>query len=215
MKDLKVIVFDFDDTLYIGKVWGNFRQYNLEVLKTILSDEEAEKLLQESIENNNGKIENDHIVLTLRKHGFDDKKYVDNLCDNVYIHPSEPTDIIDDEFLKELRQKYHLYICSMSTQNYLKKYVEKYKINPKYFRGIYSADLKNEDTSKMLILKRIIEEEKVSPNEVLMVGDDYVRDIISAQKVKVNTLYFDKRDFNQIYKFFTENDILDCRKFIK
>lgn len=211
---LKVIVFDFDNTLYVGDVWGDYYDYSVSMLSKILPKDKAKEIADESKSNNYNYINNDHIIATLKKYNYDYVTFVKNLIKNTYIHTGK-AEVISDEFLKELKNKYHIYIATMSNENYLNHYIEKYKINKDYFKGIYSADLLAEDNSKVPLFKKIIEKEKVMPEEVLMVGDSYMHDILPAQLLGMQTLYFNGTSFDQIYNYFTENKILDCTNLVK
>ena len=86
---IKVIVFDFDDTLYIGNVWKNLYNYKIETLETFLDKDEAKRILDESIRiktsnSNNGNINNDKIILVLEQNGYDTSKYKKAVNKSIY-----------------------------------------------------------------------------------------------------------------------------------
>lgn len=211
---IKVIVFDFDNTLYIGDIWTNLKEYMLERLESFLDKEEAERILNESMELSGGKVKNDTIAFLVKQNGYEPKKLSDSIANNIYLHPNK-VEVISNEFLKKLSEIYRLYCVSMSDQNYLKFYFEKYKIDTKYFNGIYSANFLLKDSSKTPILKEIIKKENISPEELLMIGDSFSHDIEPAKKLNCQTLYFTEENFNQMYDFFTENGLLNCEKYKK
>ena len=59
-----------------------------------------------------------------------------------------------------------------------------------------------------------MEDEGNKPEEVLMIGDNFSSDIKPAQQLGMNALHF-LGDFNQLYDYFTQNNILDCEEFKK
>lgn len=216
---IKVIVFDFDDTLYIGNVWKNLYNYKIETLETFLDKDEAKRILDESIRiktsnSNNGNINNDKIILVLEQNGYDTSKYKKAVNKSIYKHTGEVEPILN-EFLEELSKKYSLYCVSMSHKAYLDFYFEKYKIKTSYFKAIMSADIYAEDKSKTPILRKIIEKEHISPNELLMIGDSLSHDIEPAKRIGCQTFHFTEKNFNQIYDFFTANGILNSEKYKK
>ena len=212
---IKVIVFDFDDTLYTSEnVWGNLYSYTINILEKFLSIDESKRILEESILMSKGKINFNMITSVLQQNGYDAKKFVKNIAQTIYMHTGK-VEVIPNEFLQELSKKYTLYCVSMSDKTYLNYYFDKYKINKTYFKEILSANIVAKDKTKVPVLKKIIKKEGIFPSELLMVGDSFSHDIMPAIKVGAQTFHFNKKNFNQMYDFFTENGILDCEKFKK
>ena len=98
---IKVIVFDFDNTLYIGDIWTNLKEYMLERLESFLDKEEAKKILNESMELSGGKVKNDTIAFLVKQNGYEPKKLSDSIANNIYLHPNK-VEVISNEFLKKL-----------------------------------------------------------------------------------------------------------------
>ena len=212
---IKVIVFDFDDTLYTSEnVWGNLYSYTINILEKFLSIDESKRILEESILMSKGKINFNMITSVLQQNGYDAKKFVKNIAQTIYMHTGK-VEVIPNEFLQELSKKYTLYCVSMSDKTYLNYYFDKYKINKTCFKEILSANIVAKDKTKVPVLKKIIKKEGIFPSELLMVGDSFSPDIMPAIKVGAETFHFNQKNFNQIYDYFTENGILDCEKFKK
>ncbi len=211
---IKTIVFDFDDTLYVGDVWGkkwfaffeNFVQFvvnNKSDYQEIIKKHELWKSLKVR-----------DICIMAEKEGFGHRRFKKFLKYNIYEHATKEVKVINADLLKELSKYYHLYVVSLSAQNYLKHYTKLYGIDEKCFKKMYSVDLCAKDKSKSVLLKKIMKKEKCLPEEMLMIGDSLSSDIEPAKQLSIKTLHFNG-DFNQIYEYFTKNKILDCRKYIK
>ncbi len=210
---MRIICFDFDNTLYIGSVWGNLKQYMIDSLSKFIEKNIAQRIVEESIEIT-GSIHSDVIAELVEKYGYDSQRYVDHMNEDIYIHTGE-VEPISNEFLRDLSKKYPIYLVSMSDKVYINYYFEKYNIDKKCFKEIVTTNLVAKDKTKMPNLKKIIEKEKIKSSELLMVGDSNVYDIEPAKKIGAQTLRFDEKNFDQIYDYFTENSILDCEKYKK
>lgn len=210
---IKVIVFDFDDTLYIGKVWKNFKAYLTDILtKYFSSKEKGEQFLKRAYEIDKN-LSNKNNVKLLEEEGYDSKKYVELIEGNIYEHACVPK-FISHKFLEDLTKKYPVYIVSMSSPNYMKRYLKKYGFDDIDFKNVYSVDLLSKNKSKKDNYEKIAKDEKIKPDELLVVGDDYINDIVPAIEAGVKYIHIGE-SFNQIYDYFTENNILDCEKYKK
>ena len=209
---IKAIAFDFDDTLYIGNVWGNYYNYIKDSLtKYFNSKEEAEELLTSHGYDN--KVNLDDVVWILVERNKDIKKLMDIVSSDIYKHATRYVKVISSNFLLELSKKYHLYITSFSNPNYLKFYIKEYKL-PNCFEECLSVDILGKDKNKIPLYRYIIEKENIKPSEFLVVGDNFKRDIVTAQNLGAETFYFNSQEnFNEIYDYFTKNNILNCDKF--
>ncbi len=214
LQKIKVIVFDFDNTLYNGDVWTNYNNHVLKILEKILPHKEAKELLDASVNVFQGNVHIDHIITLLKQKGYDYEKFLSLVKENVYVHPCE-VEVISNDFLKELSKHYEIYCLSMSNENYLDFYFDKYKIDRAVFKEVLSADLLAEDKSKVPILLDIIKKENIKSTELLMVGDSYSHDILPAKKAGVQYLHYNSGNFNQLYDYFIENNILNCEKYKK
>lgn len=203
---IKTIIFDFDNTMYVGDVGGDYSEYEKRVLLKFLTPEKYDELVEKySINKTNSLMHTLHIC---KQEGFNAKKMFKRFDKEIYQHQHSKISIIADEVLKGLSEKCNLYVVSMSTPSYLKYYFSKYQINAKLFKDIVSVtDI--DDVDKTEAYKKILKKEKLLPEEALMVGDNFNIDILSAQKLGMNALLF-QGDFNQMYNYFTEHGILDC-----
>lgn len=207
---IKTIVFDFDETIYIGYI-GNPKKYDLYLVDTALGLGTYDKLSDKyGIRGRDIK----DFVDASREEGLDYIKVVENFKRIIFRHKhTGDVKVLPNELFRKLREKYPIYIASMSQQNYLNNYFKVYGIDRENFVDVLSMDLVK-DKSKGDMLKRIKERENCHPEEILMVGDSLTHDIIPAKELGMQTFHM-VGDFNQLYDFFTENNILNCDEFKK
>ncbi len=198
---IKVVAFDFDNTLYNGDVFENYRDYLKEILtKYFKNKDKAENFLDDCFKADKH-YNNKAVCLKLKEKGYSAKKFINLIKRNIYVHACKP-EVISTEFLKSLSKKYHLYIVTMSTPQYLKHYLKKYGIDRKLFKKCYSVNLSGKDLTKTKLYYKILKREKINKEELIMVGDNPVEDIMTAKEAGVNYLYYNEEDFNQIYDYF-------------
>lgn len=205
---IKVVIFDFDDTIYTGKTWDNWPDFLFKYLRKVLKKDFESFCKKYEIKKD---VNTRDVVLWLDKEGYDVKKF-NKLYQTMLCKHSPNVKVLPDEFFKKLSEKYPLYMVSMSPQRYLKYYTKKYKVNRKYFKELQSLNFLGEVKSKSVNYIDIMKKENVSAEEVLVVGDNYKHDIVPAIELGINVIHF-KGDHNQIYDYFTEKEILSCEEF--
>lgn len=211
---IKTIIFDFDDTLYVGDVWKDWKTFLLKLYNYVVyNDEEKLKEILKKYDLKKYFSTLDAVIIS-EKENLKAKRVNKFLKKNVYTHSTKDVKVIDMNFLKELKKHYHLYVITISGKEYMKKYLKLYKFDKKDFKKVYSLDMYAKDKTKGLLMKKIMKKEGCKPEEILMVGNNYESDIKPAEELKMNCLLFNG-DFNQIYQYFTDNKILDSKKYIK
>ena len=208
---IKAIIFDFDDTLYTGKVWGNYFNYEKNLLLKVLKDEKKyDELVQKySIDKSKSPMET---VSACRKEGYDFKQIMQSYKDNIYQHTPSEIVAVPNELLTDLSKKCILCVVSMSSQNYLKYYFPRYNFDWNLFTEIISVDCPDE-LDKGLRYQEIMQTQRLNPSDILVVGDNFNIDILPAQTLGMKTLYF-QGDYNAMYNCFTQNGILDCTPYL-
>lgn len=83
------------------------------------------------------------------------------------------------EFLREFHGKLPIYIASITPQEELQEIIDKRNLN-QYFKGVIGTM-----GSKSDIINKIIAVEKISPDEIVFVGDT-MEDYVAAQETKVS-----------------------------
>lgn len=182
---IKVVVFDFDGTLYSGKIIGDVRDYFyngiVSILSTILSAKEL-KNIDNAIKQNS---ESDRLAIRFLKHfgknQFDWFNYKDS-HDFSYFDFSKCV-TINDDVLKEFAKNHKLYVVSNSTKKSIYTKCKLMNINPNYFEDILVNKFEGDNDSKEILYKEILEKEKISPNKMLVIGDDYEVDILPALEI--------------------------------
>lgn len=184
---MKVIIFDFDDTLYNGNVWVGWADYMKQFflhqfhndqqkvdsfmdkysMKTYCAQRTAEALIKEF-----GSAES---LSRYRQ-------------ENIYPFGAPDLRFIEEDFLRALAEKYPLYIVSNSTLQDVCTRMRDNNFSPDIFKGIYENEFRNYDVTKFPYFKEIMEREGVEASDVLMVGDNPINDILPAEKIGFKTM---------------------------
>ena len=211
---IKTIIFDFDDTLYTGAVWTDWCDYMKDIFQAMggKREEYAQMMEKHGFDSKNAKKKD--LAEVAKVEDLSLEKFREFLDKNIYKHSTEDVKVIDNEFLKALSKVYHLYILTMSPQNYLHFYMKKYGIDESSFKGLYSVDLLEKDDTKLPEMKLIMQKENCKASEILMVGDSFTSDIQPAQELGFSVLHFDG-NYNHLYDYFTKHHILNCERFKK
>jgi len=192
---VKVIIFDFDDTLYNGKVWGNLPIYmKTFLLKQFNNDKEkTDAFVQKySIDKQNYFAQT--IANSLISEFGSAKSFADYQTTNIY--PLQATDLkfVDENFLKQLALKFPIYIVTNSSFNFCTKLLKENNIDTNIFKGIYSNQFEADDPTKKRYYEQIIEKEKVKATDVLVVGDNFVNDLMPAIELGCKTFFVQTLD---------------------
>ncbi len=197
----KIIIFDFDGTLYSGdhkfdlveeKVNRNKRKF-----LPNLTDEQYEKVCDENPHwlKVFGGAEIVNVIYELKEKYKEYNISVDAFYqwqqDDIY-------DIVIDEELVanpneifNITQKYHCYIVSNSSPNHLEFYMKKLGINPSWFVKVISNRFEELDRTKEHYFKDIMIKENVRPGQVYVFGDSKISDILPAQNLNMNAYYIE------------------------
>jgi len=100
------------------------------------------------------------------------------------------------ETLKKLKRKYKIVLLTLTDgkKGIKMKRIKKLRLD-KYFDKIYiGMENVKEYKPKVSAFKKILKDFKVKPEEVVMIGDNYERDILPAKKLKIFTVSFRKRN---------------------
>ncbi len=190
-KNVKVIVFDFDDTLYKYLPWNNYNQYFLKRFKKLFPNF-SKKQFEELVIKYNLK-ETYRVTETAAQIMVDmkmDTKQLVNLLRKIKFSTEwSKGQVFPQKITRALAKNYNLYIVSNSSPENIKYVSRKLKINLKYFKAILSNNFIPKDLTKMARLKDIfILEEGIKPQEILMVGDSMQYDILPAKALGMQTM---------------------------
>lgn len=183
-QDVKMVIFDFDSTLYTGKVWENWGEYLTNFVKThVKNSEKQDKILSVPF---NNKSDSSEVVVRLRENDEPAEMFVDYTVKHIYNHTTTDVSVVDLDKLQNLKKQYKLSVVSNSSKTYVEKYLNDFGIDCSLFDHILQNDFLESDMSKAVCYKSIMDKEKLSPSQVLVVGDNYYNDLIPAKKLGYN-----------------------------
>lgn len=206
---IKVVIFDFDGTIYLGDVGNKNKSHDKFIVKTALGDG-----VYEELDNKYGVSKKDmkYIVEVCKNENLDFKKVAETFENTLFIHKIQDfIEILPNSFFKELSKKCSIYVVSMSPAKYLQHYFSLYDIDKTCFKGIFSLDILK-DNSKAVLYNKIARMENCQHDEILVVGDNFLSDIKPAIDEHFETLHLNE-DFNMLYSYFENNNILNCEAF--
>ncbi|MFA5258908.1 MAG: HAD family hydrolase [Candidatus Pacearchaeota archaeon] len=216
--DIKVIGFDLDNTLYNSneEMQKKIRGKIYEKLSIILNIhlKESEKLFEE---NYNGEFPwKNSGRRTIEELGRMFKVPVDGR--EIVQESIEEAEIIDlieenkmlEEMLKRLKQKYRLDIITSGNHEFALKKLDKIGIEKKLFELIL-AEGKFGGKTTGEVYQYWINERKISPNQILYVGDNLRADIEIPKLLGIKTCFVGKE--NKIADICI-NDILELEKYL-
>ena len=191
--DIKVVIFDFDYTLYQGLVWGNgWIEYVYNGLRRMLSY-----------------LPKDTYDMLCQKYNIKGDRIFENVCQMLSNEnlPCKVKDFRDftqtfrfetdytkaklfpHDLLECLKEKYNLYVVSNTAESKIKFDCEKMHFDLSSFKGIYQNRFDIKDLSKALDYKMIADIEGVPCNKVLVVGDSEQYDLEPAHRLGMQTLH--------------------------
>ena len=183
MQKTKVVVFDFDNTLYMGidwtKEWEDFCKNGLRYVFRDWNDSKFEKMI---LDENLYNYTSDGIVKVIKKYQKNVEDWISyrtvNDCD---LDLSNIITISEDE-LKKFAEKYTLYIVSNSTQKDIREMAFKFDIDLSLFKDVIINDYKS-GAGKKTFYEEIIKRENIKPQELFVIGDNEQNDIVPALEI--------------------------------
>ena len=200
LNKIKCVVSDFDNTMYSYGEWAN---------EDILTERFLhEQNLLPGIEN---KVEylsklypQYHIIqfvfAYLHDNNIDDSAFRKFNNENISEIRKPETVFIKPEIIKEISKKYKLFMISDSFKSYLLYYLDYAKINTDWFDDILQNQYDDEGYTKIPMMKTVLEQTGLKPEEIVMVGDSEKSDILPAKIVGFQTYHV--------------KDVFDTEKFL-
>ncbi len=186
---VKCFIFDFDDTLYYGVNSNAFKQLVLNFFNehfSQYSEKEKKQILKKYHCGRKGLEVYRHIKEILIDYEGSSNAWI-NFKGGLELQPEEKQGkgILNKE-LEKCKQLGHLYIVSNSHIKEIQMRAKLYGINLKLFKKIYSNDTNIADGPKGVFYKQIMESEKLLPENMLVVGDQYKTDLLPAKELEMN-----------------------------
>ena len=198
---IKVVIFDFDGTLYSDLDLRSWKEYSIELckhFKKIYGGKGFDKLVDTI---NNGNITNKEILQDLQALGVH-KKEVSSYLDSYPTSNSifEGCKTTSMQTLTLFAENFSLYVVSNAPQKTILANMKILGIDHRIFKEVGS----NEGTdSKALLYQKIIKHENIFPEEMLVIGDTYNSDILPALELGGNGRVVKHADF-QFNDYFDE-----------
>ena len=193
LNDIKVIIFDYDWTLYNGKIFGVWEKYVdngfTKIFQNIHNITKSEFIKKYDLTNH---LMSEYIVKAFIQEFGSAKMWIDYLKNNVYDIYSDSLTYLDNQTLHKYADICPLYVVSNSQVNTIKYQMNIAKVDQTVFKGIYSNDFDNQDLTKVPEFMKIIQMEHIKPEELLVFGDSIQNDIDTAKSIGAKAIYAPK-----------------------
>ncbi len=193
----KVIILDFDGTLYSGEhkfdlIPDIIKNNKREFLPHLTDDEYSQ--ICESVPSWNAAIFGSEISkaiieikdkfpnLNVSTKDFYD--WQDNHIDPIIIDKEETVDL---KFLKKLCKEYPTYIVSNSAPHHIDFYMKKIGVKKNWFVDIISNPFSENDTTKRPCYQSIADRENIKTSQLYVFGDSRTSDLAPAQLLSATT----------------------------
>lgn len=183
---VKCVIFDFDDTLYYNMDWTAYYLASNKFFNEKFSETERKRLVKKyHLKKKHGLyLFNDKVMCQILKDsGYDHFEWL-QICENIkYGKARRQTKLIGKRTLKKFAKLGKLYIVSNSSEKVIKEFADVRKFDLSIFAEVISNGFLGDDFTKEKYYKKIMEQNKLSPNQVLVIGDDYKNDLLPAKKL--------------------------------
>ena len=204
MKENKVIILDFDGTLYssehvFDKLDNFIKRHRREFLPR-LTDEQYAKVVKENPgwSTTVAATELAEYMYLFKKKYPEMKILLKDFYDWQNAHPDplvlDEIVLADPEFLKALCEKYPTYIVSNSPTNHLLVYMKRFKIDPTWFKKLVSNHFVAHDRTKKHYYEAILKKENCLPQNAYVFGDSVKNDLEPAIALGMNICHVVEAD---------------------
>ena len=185
---IKLIIFDFDDTLYEGETWKYWGEYISEMINSLYDNKKDCKAFAKKYGIVGGST-NQYMAQCVANEFGSTQKFVD-FMKNVFYQLDEPNlKVIENDYLKKLSKKVKLAIVSNSSRNYLLHYLKRFKIDESNFEYILQNEYEMTNYSKGVKYELLLKTLNLNPQEALVIGDNYETDIKPALSMNINAVH--------------------------
>lgn len=186
-KQKKVIIFDYDGTLYNGDVLKGWGKYVKDFLSNYIGEKEAEDFIKRhGFESFN--VCGQKIAGALVQDFGTAKALYEQQDKHNYVLKSSDLKYVDSNIIKNLKKYAKIYIVSNSPVSHVVNNSKNNNFDISFADGIYANQFNPKDVSKNDIYVEILNKEKAKPENVFVVGDSVENDIVPAKKLGFNTL---------------------------
>ena len=204
MANKKIIILDFDGTLYsspnvFDKLDNFIKRHRREFLPR-LSDEQYKRVVAENPEWSKlvAATELVEYMYIFKKKYPEMPIVIKDFYDWQNEHPDplvlDEITLVKPEFLKWLCENYTTYIVSNSPTNHIVLYMKKFGYDPRWFKKLVSNRFIASDRTKKHYYEAIMAKENCLPQDVFVFGDSVKNDLEPAEKLGMNTCFVNKAD---------------------
>ncbi len=184
---VKLVIFNFSDTLVWNMKKDNHRAMNLQWFNehfSYMTEKDRAKLLKKYKCGPNG----EGLTSQLNEILFDMEGNNDSyLIFREFMETSENYirgDHVSNKELQKFKNLGKIYIVSNWKEKDLQRAVDYNEFDRSLFDGIISNNIsRKENLDKSRIYKKIMKENNLKPNQVLVVGNNFKHDLLSAKKL--------------------------------
>jgi len=187
MSKIKVIIFDFDGTLYSGEDFSYAKTYHENAIKTILSDSEKYDYFIQKYPTYLSLPVYKLVGLLEKEFGMA-KDYVEYEKTHLYPLTLDKITSINWDFLYELSQKIPLVIVSNSTIEHQKFYLNQFGLDFKIFSDFYKNTF-DTPNGKGDYYVEIMKKYNCKSEEIAVIGDSFEPDLLPAINLGMNAFH--------------------------
>lgn len=224
----KYLFFDLDRTLW------DFEKNTIETLQEIYTDyslklyfdsfhefhstyRQINEQLWEKYRNkeiSKDELRDERFYLTLKEKGYQDKSlsqkigidYINKTPNKTALFPNT------HEVLTELSKKYTMYVLTNGFKEVQIKKVNNCNLTP-YFKEIFTSEDAGVQKPNAQFFRFVLDTINAQVNEAIMIGDDLKVDILGAQNVNMDTIFFNTNNQNHnekpTYEIFSLKELLE------
>ncbi len=208
-KAKKVIILDYDGTLYNGSVLIGWGDYVKNFLNGYIGEKEAKKFIKRhGFESYN--IVGQKLASALIQDFGTARVFYDHQDKKNYVLSAPDLKYVDSGILKDLKKYAKIYIVSNSPVSHVINNSKRNGFDISFADGIYSNQFNPKDVTKCDIYKTIQEKEKVLPENVFVVGDSEENDMKPAKKLGFNSLLVqDIKELKNVKEYINKSNLSD------
>ena len=188
---IKVVVFDFDDTLYNTDVWYKWADFCDKTIRQCLPHYTESEVLQFIKKYNLTNACNGNVIAEALIKETGNDTAVDILRDSLYAEAKD-VKFVNNKIIENFAKYFELYIVSFSPIDFIRYYSEKHNFDLSHFKKILGNDKNQCENNKKSVFEQIIKDTNIAPQEMCVIGDNYLRDIAPAKYLGCHTIQVSK-----------------------
>ena len=202
---IKVVAFDFDDTLYSDTNPRPWREFCSTAAQNLLKFHPIDHLQQALATLNRVSVSDRQLIELLKTYDVPEEKTLRYLKTHKPVGDTfENCTVVPKQTLVDFAKHFNLYIVSNSLKHGVLNNMDRLGIDKTLFRDVLSNDMQSDDKSKTHLYEEILKRESALPNELLVIGNSFHSDILPALNLGAQGRIVNKANFT-FHDFFDEN----------